>query len=643
MVSTANMIPESDEVAYIWRRKIKQRSKMCSGDQAMDPARRPVIQAHRSLGAVPVEGKTKFSVWAALAESVVVEIEGAAYPLEKQVSGYHVGEIPGVHPGARYVYRVDGGPPRPDPASRFQPEGVHGPSEVISPEFDWSPGWKAPALADLVIYEMHVGAFTSEGTFEAAAHRLPELKELGITAVELMPVAACAGGWNWGYDGVGLFAPSSAYGTPDQFRRFVDAAHRLGIAVILDVVYNHLGPEGNYLHDFGPYLSSKHQTVWGDAPNFDCPEHGDAVRGWFIANAIYWLDEFRLDGLRVDAIHCMKDDREPHLAIEISDAVTEWATKADRDGWLIAESNVYDPEMTVPTVQGGVGFDAMWSDDFLHSTFAVVRPGEQLCHRKYGAEDLGCVLRQGYVYEGTLREERQRTTRETRVETERLIYSIQNHDFIGNHPLGVRFHQLTSDEAHRAAAALLVLAPAIPMLFMGEEFACEHPFRFFVDFSDPFMRQSVVEGRRREYPQHDWEAGILPTDPTAFESAKIGNADDGNAETRRWYRDLIAMRKQRPISGSSETRSVTDHSDIARGVFAWMYDDGESAVTVVARLVSQEAVEATQPIEFDESPGAGPPFKILLDSASIGAQPTTTDRILLNANQAIVFSSSSRS
>ncbi|MEL6106603.1 MAG: malto-oligosyltrehalose trehalohydrolase [Planctomycetota bacterium] len=605
----------------------------------MDPDNVPITEAHRSLGAIAVEGKTQFAVWAAEAEQVLLEIAGERVAMKKHLSGYHTAEVTGVEPGSRYFFRVDDGPPRPDPASRFQPDGVHRASQVVSSDFEWS-SWSPPKLQESVIYELHIGAFTADGTFEAAARRLPELVELGITAVELMPVAACAGRWNWGYDGVGLFAPSSAYGAPDDFRRFVDTAHRLGIAVILDVVYNHLGPEGNYLHDYGPYLSPRHKTVWGDAPNFDDARHGDAVRRWFIANAIHWLDEYRLDGLRVDAIHCMEDDRDPHIAVELSDAVRRWEREAGRQVWLIAESNVYDPEMTVPTTQCGVGFDAMWADDFLHGTFSVVRPGEQLCHRRYQDDDLRRVLEQGYVYEGTLRQDRQRTQRQERVEMDRLIYSIQNHDVIGNHPLGVRFHQLTSREAHRAAAALLILAPAIPMLFMGEEFACEQPFRFFVDFSDPLMRQSVVDGRRREYPQHDWEAGVLPTDPAAFESAKIGTREDGDADTWRWYRDLIRLRK-RLFQGDLliDRRTLDVCVDVEQGVFAWIYRGDETAITVAVRLVPQPQVEAAEPLELSRLISIGTITQKLLDSAGVGAGSLVSEpnRTTLGPNHAVVY------
>ncbi|QDV41216.1 Malto-oligosyltrehalose trehalohydrolase [Stieleria neptunia] len=549
----------------------------------------PAIEVHQHLGARPLaDGSTCFSVWAPLADRVGIDVVDGPQAIEmtKDSVGFHHATVAGVTAGSRYFFRVDGGPQRPDPASRFQPQGVHGPSEVVDPSFDWSDqDYRAPSRDALIIYELHVGTFTDEGTFAAAIDRIDELVELGITAIELMPVAASAGRWNWGYDGVALFAPLNAYGTPDDFRRFVDAAHAAGLAVFLDVVYNHLGPEGNYLPEFGPYLSSKHQTVWGDAPNFDDPVHGDAVRRFFAANAVYWLDEFHLDGLRVDAIHCMADDREPHVAAEISDEVAFWSRQNRRNVMLIAESNVYDPEMTVHRESGGIGFDAMWCDDFLHSTFSVLRPGEQLCHRPYLPKtDLDHTLRHGYVYEGTLRSERRRSTPPRRVDTHGLVYSIQNHDFIGNHPLGVRLHQLTSADAQRAAAALMMLVPAIPMLFMGEEFACEHPFRFFVDFSDPGLRQAVVEGRRREYPQHDWDGGVLPTDPAAFTAAKIGSRADGDAVTLQWYRQLIELRKRCRASGLLVDDNLTVQTDLENSLSLLRYADDNQTLTVAVRL-----------------------------------------------------------
>lgn len=597
-----------------------------------------VIDDRHLFGARPLDGGgTEFSVWAPLADRVAVELVGESFAgrepvaMVKNSSGFHRVTIADAAEGDRYFYRVDQGPPRPDPASRFQPQGVHGPSQIVSSQFQWSDAdWRGPQREELIIYEMHVGAFTPQGTFDAAIDRLDELVELGITAIELMPVAAAAGKWNWGYDGVAFFAPADAYGTPDSFRRFVDRAHALGLSVFLDVVYNHVGPEGNYLHDFGPYLSFKHNTVWGDAPNFDDPDHGDAVRQFFIANALHWLREYHLDGLRVDAIHCMIDDRDPHIAAQISDAVAEWSQSISRNVMLIAESNVYDPEMTVPRSNGGIGYNAMWCDDFLHSTFAVLRPGEQLCHRRYHAgTDLDHTLQHGYVYEGTLRRKRERTTPANRVASDGLVYSIQNHDFIGNHPLGQRLHQLTSHDAHRAAAALMLLSPAIPMIFMGEEFACENPFRFFVDFSDTGLRQAVVEGRRREYPQHDWDGGVLPTDPQAFTSAKIGPAAEGNRQTLDWYQQLIAIRKRYRHAGLLNDKNLAVETDLKKNLFVLRYTAAEERLTVAVRLSPGSAESRPS----HDVVGLDCPGEILLDSRGI-----TAPEAGLHRNHAVVLS-----
>ncbi len=542
---------------------------------------------HRCLGANPIsETQTRFCVWSPGGESVSVQLadQQRTVPMNRVAGGYHVVEIEGVRAGDRYFYQLEGRTPRPDPATRYQPDGVHGPSAVASDRgFSWQDStWRGIQRQDLVVYELHVGAFTDEGTFTAAVKRLDELVELGVNAIELMPVADSAGRWNWGYDGVCLFAPNRNFGTPDDLRRLVDAAHGKGLAVFLDVVYNHLGPEGNYLGELGPYLSTRHTTVWGAAPNFDDPEWGRQVRRFFIANAIHWFDEYHFDALRVDAIHCMLDDSPVHVAAELSEAVKAFSRESGRSAMLIAESNVYDPSMLAPLDEGGIGFDAEWCDDFLHSVFAVLRPGEQLCHRSYIPKlDLEQTLDDGCVYEGTLREQRGRRTERSRVDRTGLVYSIQHHDFIGNHPLGKRLHQLTSPDTQRAAAAMLILSPAIPMLFMGEEFSCERPFQFFVDFTDDHLRHAVVEGRKREYPQHDWSSGTLPIDPKAFYDSKIGAADDGDPEMRQWYKSLIALRKSWRSIGLLDDANLSLHNDLDPGLFVLRYEN-ESAIGVVA-------------------------------------------------------------
>ncbi len=554
----------------------------------------------RKLGAIVVApDRTRFRLWcpanstvdASEVISVVLPDQSRSVPMNREANGFHVVEIDGVGPGQRYGYRVGHREIRPDPASRFQPDSVHGLSQVIDSQFDWSDhDWQPPPREDWVIYELHVGTFTDAGTFLSAIPRLDELVKLGVTAVELMPVADCAGNWNWGYDGVHLFAPQNSYGTPEDFRRLVDAAHAKGLAVILDVVYNHLGPEGNYLGEYGCYLSDLHHTTWGPGPAFDHPDHGDGVQRFFIANALHWYDEYHVDGLRVDAIHCMLDDSEPHVVRKLAESTRQWSDTSGRKAWLIAESNVYDPEITQHVAEGGMGFDAQWSDDFLHSLFAVVRPDEQLCHRAYrSGDDLRQVLDRGFVYQGRIREACQRMTPERRIDTASLVYSIQNHDFIGNHPLGQRLHQLTSAEKQAAAATLLLLSPAIPMLFMGEEFACAHPFRFFVDFSDAHLRQAVIAGRQAEYPQHDWSSGRLPTDPESFHGSRLGTAEDGSLLMRGWYKQLIELRRRWRSSGLLADEYLRTECDVDAGQYELFYDNGTEQAMVAVRLTDDSS------------------------------------------------------
>ena len=311
------------------------------------------------------------------------------------------------------------------------------------------------------------------------------------------------------------------------------------------------------------------------------------MRRFFLANAIYWLDEFHFDGLRVDAIHCTKDDSDPHIVAEISDAVDGWSAKSARSVALIAESNVYDREMLTPRSESGIGFDAQWCDDFLHSLFAAVRPDEQLCHRNYvPRQDLAQTLRYGYVYHGSMRQVARREQPKSRVDTSRLIYSIQNHDFVGNHPVGQRFHQLTSIETQKAAAALLILSPAIPMLFMGEEFACESSFRFFVDFADRGLRDAVDQGRRREYPQHDWSHGLLPTDSQTFFESRIGTKSSGNPEMWQWYQSLIRLRQDWVTAGLLLDQHLTVETELEYGLYCLRYSVGATTATVAVRLNS---------------------------------------------------------
>ncbi len=443
---------------------------------------------------------------------------------------------------------MDGGQRFPDPVSRFQPEGVHGESQVIDPNsFPWTDqNWKGVAKRDLVIYELHVGTFTPQGTFLAAIAKLEELKELGITAVEVMPVVQTPGQWNWGYDGVDLFAVRNTYGNPDDFKAFIDACHAKGLAVILDVVYNHVGPEGNYWAKFAPYYSAKHHTPWGEAFAFDGPDAAQ-VRQFIIGNALFWLREYHLDGLRLDAVHCMADDSPVHVLEDIRAGVAEFRKDTLRQLHLIAEANIYDPAL-LPPEGDRPAYDALWCDDIMHSIYAAIAPGVVVTHREYtGPEDLAESLRHGFLYQG-MPQQRMNEKLRSQMPSEPMnafrsnfVIALQNHDNIGNHPRGLRVHQLTSPAHQKAAAALILLYPAIPLLFMGEEHADSAPFRFFADFEDEHLRRAVDAGRANEYPHHEWVGAVSPTDERAFQESKLAGGDDPTM--RGWYRTILNLRK----------------------------------------------------------------------------------------------------
>ncbi|PQO28794.1 alpha-amylase family glycosyl hydrolase [Blastopirellula marina] len=502
------------------------------------------------------DGSVCFTVHALACDRLSLQIEGEhaqEIPMNQTEPGLFMAHV-NVPAGTRYWYRVPDGNPRPDPASRFQPEGVHRPSELIDPRsYLWGDGaWKGIAKEAMVLYELHVGTFTQEGTYTAAIERLDELVELGVTAVELMPVAESAGRWNWGYDGTNFFAPRHTFGSPDELRQLIDAAHQKGLAMILDVVYNHFGAEGNYLHPFGGYVSPRHQTVWGDAPNLDS-EDSAMMRDYIVANSRYWIEEFHFDGLRLDATHCIIDHSPRHIVGEIGDAFAEMQERLGRELHLIAESNIYDAQLLAPLDADGYGFDAVWCDDFLHAVAAELQPETHMSDRRYLAgEDIDTTLRRGYVFRGAIGVKRRRiplSEDATPADWRSLIFSIQNHDFVGNHPEGWRLHQVTSHEAQRAAAALMLVLPAMPMLFMGEEFATDSPFYFFADFGDMHLREAVEQGRRREHPQHDWSQVVSCLSPAAFRKSKIGSREQGSSETWKWYRDLLRLRKQWQAAG----------------------------------------------------------------------------------------------
>ena len=475
--------------------------------------------------------------------------------------GYFDVTVSGTEPGARYRYVLDGQKERPDPASRFQPDGVHGPSEVIDPDaFQWSDDhWAGLPFQQLVIYELHVGTFTKEGTFQAIIPFLEYLRnDVGITAIELMPVAQFPGRRNWGYDGAYPFAVQASYGGSEGLKAFVNACHRQGIAVVLDVVYNHLGPEGNYLGDFGPYFTDRYRTPWGCAINYDGPD-SDEVRAYFIDNAVYWVTEFHIDALRLDAIHNIFDFSAYHILRELTEAVHAQADRLGRTIHVIAESDLNDVRVISPIVEGGYGLDGQWNDDFHHALHGVLTGERRGYYQDFGRLDqLATALCEGYVYSGqrsSCRRRRHGNSSISRPLSQFIVFS-QNHDQIGNRAQGDRLSTLIPREALKVAAATCLLAPKIPLLFMGEEYGEKAPFQYFTDHGDPALVEAVRNGRRAEFASFAWEGEVPdPQNSDTFERSRVHPGIQTLVEHNqllRWYHRLIELRKTVPALGSAQ-------------------------------------------------------------------------------------------
>jgi maltooligosyltrehalose trehalohydrolase len=492
-----------------------------------------------------------FAVWAPRATVVEVEAAGRRQVLPATTGGWHEADDPRVRAGDDYRFILDGGPPLPDPRSPWQPHGVHGASRVVDHgSFPWTDaGWQGRALADAVIYELHVGTFSEAGTFDGAVEHLGHLVDLGVTAVEVMPVAAFPGERGWGYDGVALYAVQDGYGGPDGLKRFVDACHRAGLAVLLDVVYNHLGPDGNVLGEFGPYFTDKHRTPWGDAVNYDGPG-SDEVRRFVVDNAAMWLRDYHVDGLRLDAIHAIVDTSAVHLLEDIVAAVRSLGAAQGRRLWVIAESDLNDPRVVRDPAEGGYGTDAQWSDDFHHALHATLTGERSGYYVDFGAAaDVATALRQVFVSPGQYSPFRDR--RHGRhvgdLPATRFVGYLQNHDQVGNRAQGERSAALMSVGRLQIAAALVLLGPFVPMLFMGEEWAASTPFQYFTDHQDAALATAVSEGRRREFESFGWRPDEVPDpqDPLTFERSRLDWSeigDEPHATVLRWHRDLIALR-----------------------------------------------------------------------------------------------------
>jgi len=491
-------------------------------------------------------------VWAPNARRVEAELAGIRKPMQPANGGWWQLQTTLSH-GTDYAFLLDGEGPFPDPRSPWQPQGVHGPSRHVDHRrFAWKDsGWRAPPLAAAVIQEIHIGTFTPEGTFDGAIGRLDHLIDLGITHVELMPVAEFPGDRGWGYDGVDLYAPHRAYGGPEGFKRLVDACHRKGLAVLLDVVYNHLGPDGNYLARFGPYFTDAYTTPWGDAVNLD-RAGSDQVRDFLIDNALMWLRDYHVDGLRIDAVHAIFDRSALHFLEELQQAVTALEAQLGRHLVLIAENDLNDPRLLHPPGAGGYGLDAMWNEDFHHALHSLLTGERHGYYQDFGPiADLARTLSGALVYDG--RYSRYRQLRHGRPATglsgRSFIGFLQNHDQTGNRPHGERSAHLLSEELLRIGAALVLTAPFVPLLFQGEEWGASTPFQYFTDHQDAELAQKVQEGRRKDFAAAGTTSIPDPQAPDTFARCRLNWQEQEHprhAGLLAWHKALIHLRRTIP-------------------------------------------------------------------------------------------------
>jgi maltooligosyltrehalose trehalohydrolase len=494
-----------------------------------------------------------FQVWAPYAQTVEVQIGDQRFPMTAGTHAWWSAEVGSAGPGTDYGFVIDGiEPPLPDPRTRWQPNGVHGLSRVVEDSsFQWTDGsWQSPPLSSALIYELHLGTFSPEGTLRAAEGHLDYLKDLGVTHVELMPIANFPGKRGWGYDGVNLYAIFNPYGEPDDLKHFVNTAHSKGLAVLLDVVYNHLGPVGNYLGKFGPYFTDSHSTPWGGAVNFE--EAGSTeVKRYLIDNALMWLGDYHIDGLRLDAVHAFNDRSAIHFLELLAGDVRRLEAKLGKHFVLIAESDLNDPRLVKAEEAGGFGLDAQWSDDFHHALFSVISGERNGYYSDFGTlAQLAKALRCVFVYDGTYSEHRGRKHGREVVglSAHRFIGFVQNHDQVGNRAQGERMHHESGEGRAKIAAALVITAPFVPMLFQGEEFGTSSPFLYFTDYEDPELGRAITEGRVKEFVSFGWSPDQSP-DPQkeeTFASSRLQWSEinqEPQASLLRWYKNLIRLRR----------------------------------------------------------------------------------------------------
>lgn len=502
-------------------------------------------------------GSCKFSVWAPFREDVklsVIKPWQKEYPMIKDELGYWHVSVPDVLPGLQYKYLLDDDFLLPDPASRYQPEGVHGPSVVVDTRYKWNDeNWKGIPLAEMVIYELHTGTFTQQGNFKGVISRLGHLRSIGINAIELLPVAQFPGTRNWGYDGVYPFAVQHSYGGVEGLKDLVDAAHQHGIAVILDVVYNHLGPEGNYFSQYGPWFTDKFRTPWGTAINFD-DAWCDGVRAYFIQNALMWLEEFHIDGLRLDAVHAIWDCGARHFLEELSAAVDH----LPKQKILIGEVDYNSPRYITTREKNGYGLHAQWIDEFHHALHSLLTGERNGYYADFGGlEPLAKSFRDSYVFTGQYSSSRKRYfgISPRQHDYHQFVVFAQNHDQVGNRMLGERLSTLITFEAQKLAAAVILLSPHVPLLFMGEEYGEKNPFQYFTDHSDPMLIEAVSKGRKAEFASFAWEGEVPePQAESTFNNSVL--SWDISVVIMELYRFLIDFRRTRAAMKNTARESV---------------------------------------------------------------------------------------
>ncbi|MDZ4184176.1 MAG: malto-oligosyltrehalose trehalohydrolase [Desulfuromonadales bacterium] len=582
------------------------------------------------IGATPVAGGVNFRVWAPAAATVEVEVLPAAGGQKSLLprNGEYFQGVVAASVGDDYWYWLDGTLRRPDPASRSQPQGVHGPSRIIDPSFVRDEGtWTGIALDACIFYELHIGTFTPAGTFDAVIDRLPYLRELGVTALQIMPVAQVPGERNWGYDGVYPFAPQASYGGSAGLKRLVAACHRQGLAVFLDVVYNHLGPEGNYLHAFGPYFTDRYRTPWGDAVNFDGAQ-SDGVRHYFIANACYWLREYHIDGLRLDAVHGIFDFSARHILEELTAAVHALAAELGRPAYVIAESDLNDPRLVNDPRHGGFGLDAQWCDDFHHALRTLLTNDCSGYYRDFGGfPPLVKSFQAGFVLAGDYSPYRQRRHGASSVEIPpcQLLVFSSNHDQVGNRMRGERLSEHLTLPQLKLAAATVLLSPYLPLLFMGEEYGERAPFPYFISHGDPELIAAVRQGRNAEFQSFAWQGP--PPDPQAestFLSAKIDPEQRQEGEQRAlftFYRQLIRLRRECPPLANLDRAGMEISADEDQQLLAVTRRSGDDEILCLFNYSDQNRVlrpplvaGALQAL-LDSSDHSPPGGKIVVETA----------------------------